>query len=192
MKKENPFREFSSGEAGEIARKLIVSVSNAVAEAAAAASKNLGSPKTRSEVLDLENQILSSLDVRPISLVTLRKKIAEANSGRTPDQVEFERTLEGLVASKLISKTISKDRELFALTEEGQSRATIADSVDMAGEEGAENHESFSVMKSAGRISTLLFEVASNGTERQKALVTEELESMRSRILAILADDKLG
>lgn len=191
MKPENPFR-FSSGESGEIARKLIVSVSNAVAEAAGAASQNLRSREARSEVPTLDNQILSALEEKPISVVTLRKKIAEANTGQKPDQLPFTQALEGLVASKLVAKTAAKDRELYSLTAEGKARASSMPPREKVGEHKKDYSEGFAVMKSAGRISTLLVEVASNGTQEQKALVTQELESMRKRIIAILADEKLG
>ena len=192
MKPENPMREFASSEAGEIARKLIVSVSNAVAEAAGATSQNLRSRNARSEAPNLESLILASLEEKPISLITLRKKIAEANSGQKPDQLEFTQALDGLVVSRLVSKTTSKDRELYALTAEGKERVLTAESIEKPGDRKMEFHESYSVMKSAGRISTLLVEVASNGTAGQKAQVTEELESMRKRIIAILADEKIG
>jgi DNA-binding PadR family transcriptional regulator len=192
MKPENPMRGFASSEAGEIARHLIVSVSNAVAEAAGAASQNLRSRNARSQVPNMGNLILASLEEKPISLITLRKKIAEANSGQKPDQLEFIQTLDGLIVSKLVSKTTSKDRELYALTAEGKERVISSEPMEKPGDRKMEFHESYSVMKSAGRISTLLVEVASNGTAGQKAHVTDELEAMRKRIIAILADETIG
>lgn len=199
MKPEKPYR-FASGEAGEIARKLIVSVSNAVAEAAGAASQNLRSRETRSEVPTLESQILRALEEKPISLVTLRKKIAEANQAQKPDQLQFTQALDALMASKLVTKSTAKDRELYSLTPEGKAQVLTTEPDTKNTEDNAKHnmghntdrHESFAVMKSAGRISTLLVEVASNGTADQKAHVTAELESMRKRIIAILADEKLG
>lgn len=185
-------REFASSEAGEIARKLIVSVSNAVAEAAGAASQNLRSGETKSDVPTVDNQILAALEEKPISMVTLRKKIAEANAGQKPDQLQFTQALEGLVASKLVTKSVSKDRELYALTSEGKARASSAQPREKISEHKMDYNEGFAVMKSAGRVSTLLVEVASNATKAQKDLVTQELESMRKRIIAILADEKLG
>lgn len=192
MKPENRFREFSSGEAADIARKLIVSVSNAVADAAGAASQNLRSRDTRSDVPNLENLILESLEEMPISVITLRKKVTEARSGQKPDQLQFTQALDGLVVSKLVSKTTTKDRELYALTAEGKARVATAEPTEKTNDHKMGYHESLSVMKAAGRISTLLVEVASNGTAGQKAQVTKELESMRKRIIAILADEKIG
>lgn len=191
QKSENSFGKFDSGELGEVARKLIFSVSNAVAEAAGEAATTLRSRESRSETTDLESQILASLERKPISLVALRKKIADAAAGVKPNQLEFSNALEKLVAANLVSETKTKDRTLYALTPEGEAKKLSLQTQEQS--RGNERDcNAVSVMTAAGRISTLLVEVASNGTNAQKALVAKELESLRHRILAILADNKLG
>lgn len=191
QKPENSFGKFESGELGEIARNLVVAVSNAVAEAAGDARRTLRSSESRAEANDLVSQILASLEPKPISLVTLRKRISDAAAGVKPNQLEFTNELEKLVATNLVSETKTKDRTLYALTPEGEAKKFSLQTQDQS--QGKERDcDGVSLMKAAGRVSTLLVEVSSNGTKAQKEHVAKELEELRIRIIAILADNKLG
>lgn len=191
QKSENSFGKFDSGELGEVARKLIFSVSNAVAEAAGEAATTLRSRESRSEATDLESQILVSLEQKPISVVTLRKKIADANAGIKPNQLEFKSALERLIAANLVSETKTNDRTLYGLTPEGADKVASFETQEQSHVK-ERDCDGVSVMKAVGRISTLLVEVSSNGTKAQKELVAKELEELRRRIIAVLADNKLG
>lgn len=191
QKPENSFGRFETGELGEIARKLVISVSNAVAEAAGDARKNLRSRESRVETTDLESQILASLEPKPISLVSLRKKITDGAAGVKPNQLEFTNALEKLVAANLVSETKTKDRTLYALTPGGDAKKLGLQTQEQS-KDNERDCDGVSVVKAAGRVSTLLVEVSSNGTKAQKELVAKELEELRRRIIAILADNKLG
>lgn len=189
----NPLRNLSSQENLEIGRKLIVSISNAVAEAAAAASKNLGESQSKSAEPELGDQILLALQAGPLSTVSLRKKISELNGGVRPNQDELNSTVANLVSQGLVSQQVKGERKLYELTELGSKQAshpepTVPHSATSTC--NCSNH-SLGTLKAAQRLSSVVLDVTTNGTKEQQHLAAKELEQARTRILQILADKEI-
>ncbi len=189
----NPLRNLSSQENFEIGRKLIISVSNAVAEAAAAAAKNLGKSQSKTTEPQLADQILTALEQGPLSTVSLRKKIADLNAGIRPSQDELNTTITNLISQGMVSEQVKGERKFYELTELGAKQASKPEPTQAQSSSSKCNcgNHSLGTLKAAQRLSSVVLDVTTNGTREQQHLAAKELEHARTRILQILADKEI-
>ncbi len=189
----NPLRNLSSQENFDIGRKLIISVSNAVAEAAAAAAKNLGESQSKTTEPQLVDQILTALEQGPLSTVSLRKKISDLNAGIRPSQDELNTTITNLISQGLVSEQVKGERKFYELTELGAKQASKPEPTQAQSSSSKCNcgNHSLGTLKAAQRLSSVVLDVTTNGTREQQHLAAKELEHARTRILQILADKEI-
>lgn len=189
----NQLRNLASQENLEIGRNLIISVSNAVAEAAAAAKRNLGESAADTSEPTLEDQILAALKDGALSTVNLRKKISEINGGIRPNQAELNEAVANLVTQLFVAEQVKGERKLYELTELGLQRASKSEPISSypgSSRCNCGNH-SLGTLKAAQRLSSVVLDVTTNGTKEQQHLAAQELEKARTRILQILADQQI-
>jgi DNA-binding PadR family transcriptional regulator len=189
----NQIRNLTSQENLEIGRNLIISVSNAVAEAAAAAKRNLGESAADSSEPTHEDQILIALKDGALSSVNLRKKIADLNGGLRPNQSELTSAMANLVAQLFVAEQVNGERKLYELTELGLQQASRPEPSPSGTDSSKCNcgNHSLGTLKAAQRLSSVVLDVTTNGTKEQQQLAAKELEHARTRILQILADSQI-
>lgn len=189
----NPLRNLASQENLEIGRNLIISVSNAVAEAAAAARRNLSYPHSTPSAPTLRDLILAALKDGPLSAVTLRKRITELSAGIRPNQDSLKTSLADLIAEGFVAEDLVGELKVYQLTELGSSQITGPDASKLSSSSAkcsCGNH-SLSTLKAAQRLSSVVLDVSTNGTGEQQHLAAQELEKTRTRILQILTDSAI-
>lgn len=189
----NQLRNLASQENLEIGRNLIISVSNAVAEAAAAAKRNLGQSGSYSPEPTIEDQVLTALKDGALSSVNLRKKIAELNGGIRPNQSELTAAIANLVAQLFVAEQVKGERKLYELTELGLKQASRPEPSPSGTDSSKCNctNHSLGTLRAAQRLSGVVLDVTTNGTKEQQQLAAKELEHARTRILQILADSQI-
>ena len=194
---------FNSDQAAKTAKKLVSGFGAVLSEVASEAPKVFKrDEKTRP---NLEQLVLSVIELEPASVTKIRKLVAEMSGGQKPNPEEFNSSIDSVVQSGLANEIEAKGRKLLAITDQGKkalAESREASSKTHSDAESRQNNSSWSldwafpanqleVLRSAKRLSSAVMDVAANGTDKQQLLAAAELEKVRKRIHAILAGTKL-
>lgn len=194
---------FNSDQAAKTAKKLVSGLGAVLSEVASEAPQVF--KRDEKTQPNLEQLVLSAIELEPASVTRIRKLVAEMRGGQKPNPEEFNSAIESVVQSGLANEIEAKGRKLLAITDEGKK--SLAESREASSKTGSDaesrqNNSSWSldwafpanqleVLRSAKRLSSAVMDVAANGTEKQQLLAAAELEKVRKRIHAILAGTKL-
>jgi DNA-binding PadR family transcriptional regulator len=192
-------RNLDSSRQVEVGRNFIVNVSEAIAQAAAEAAKEIRTPSEAAKPeLSLADHILHVLADGDRSSASLKKALTERSGGVIPNQAELTAALEQLISGGLVVKTTASGKTSFSITDLGRAALITA----MASENKAMGSKKqdcncltgnnvVDVVKQSQRLSSAVLDGAVNGTPGQRVQISKELEAARLRVLSILAGNKL-
>lgn len=183
-------RNLDSSRQVEVGRNFIVNVSEAIAQAAAEAAKEIRTPSEAVKPdLSLADHVLQALADGNLSSVSLKKVLTEKSGGVIPKQAELTAALEELISGGMVLKTTSGGKTSYSITELG--RSSITRHKDQGSKKQDCNCSSGSnvvdLVKQSQRLSSAVLDGAVNGTSEQRVQISKELEATRLRVLSILA-----